>query len=83
MTKEQPAKTSAVGDYIAPSAPVHETPRSPGLTAQQLGTIYAQVLHNISVTRAAGMYTDHETQAMADAVRQFHELLSAALCERA
>jgi hypothetical protein len=46
------------------------------LTEEQLGNVYVQVLHNISV-RAVG--TDAERQAMGNAVREFYDLLTEAI----
>ena len=51
----------------------------PALTEQELGKIYVEVLHNISVSRATGIYTDSEAQRMADAVREFHDRLDDAI----
>ena len=54
---------------------VQPAPQS-ALTEEQLGNVYVQVLHNISV-RALG--TDAERQVMADAVREFYGLLTEAI----
>jgi hypothetical protein len=51
----------------------------PALTEQKLGKIYVEVLHNISVSRGTGMYTDNEAQRMADAVREFYDRLDDAI----
>ena len=60
--------------YKASQIAVQETsPQS--LTTQELEKVYAQVLHNISVVRRA-TYSDRKRQAMADAVREFYELLT-------
>jgi hypothetical protein len=66
----------AVDSYIASEIPA---PRSVGLTAQELGKVYVQVLHNISVPRATDIYSDSERQAMADAVRELYDRLSEAI----
>jgi hypothetical protein len=49
-----------------------------GLTEQEVGKVYAQVLHNTSVL-CRGVYTDSERQAMVDAVRGFYDLLTKAI----
>jgi hypothetical protein len=69
----------AVDGYAPSTIPANEILRSGGLTEQELGKMYVQVLHNISVTRAAGIYTDSERQAMADAVGEFYDLLHQAI----
>ena len=67
-------KAVAVDGYAVSTIPASGIPRIGGLTESELGKIYVEILHNISLTRAAGMYTDSERQAMADAVREFYEL---------
>ena len=54
----------------------------PALTEQELGEIYIEVLRNISVSRATGMYTDNEAQRLADAVREFYDRLDDAIHRR-
>ena len=60
----------AVDTYAASTIPV---PRNGGLTAEELGKVYVQVLHKISVSHSTGVYADSERQAMADAVREFYD----------
>jgi hypothetical protein len=54
-------------------------PPQGGLTEEQVGNVYVQVLHNMSL-RALG--TDAERQAMADAAREFYGLLTDAIRSR-
>jgi hypothetical protein len=58
---------------------VQPAPRSGVLTEEQLGNVYVQVLHNISVRAVS---TDAERQAMADAVREFYDLATDAIRPR-
>jgi hypothetical protein len=51
-------------------------PPSGGLTQKELARIYAQVLRNIC-TR--GPQSDAKRQAMADAVREFYDLITMAI----
>jgi hypothetical protein len=72
----------AVDGYTASQVPAQEIP-NPGLTEQELGQIYMAVQHNISVIRGVGVHTDKERQAMAVAVREFHNLLKTAIRAKA
>ena len=49
-------------------------PQRGGLTAEELGKVYVQVLHKISLSHSTGVYAYSERQAMADAVREFYDL---------
>lgn len=64
----------SVDTYTASEIAAQEIPK-PGLTEHELGQIYIAVQHNISVIRGMGVHTDKERQAMADAVREFYNLL--------
>ena len=66
--------------YKASEIAVQETSQQ-SLTRQELEKIYAQVLHNISVVRRA-TYSDRKRQAMADAVREFYDLLTEAIAAK-
>jgi hypothetical protein len=67
MTKAQPAPVAK---------------RNAGMTEEELGRTYAQVLHHISVN-GRGLYADSERQAMVDAVREFYGMLSEVLRAKA
>jgi hypothetical protein len=66
----------AVDGYTASHIPAEAMPPSDGLTEKKLARIYAQVLRNIC-TR--GPQSDAERQVMADAVREFYDLLTDAI----
>src|SRR5262249_2266927 len=66
----------AVDTYAASEIPAQEVPK-PGLREQELQRIYRAALHKISTSR--GNYTDKERQAMADAVKEFHNRLKEAI----
>jgi hypothetical protein len=66
----------AVDGYVASHIPAEAMPPSGGLTEKELARIYVQVLRNIC-TR--GPQSDAERQAMADAVREFYDLLTEAM----
>jgi hypothetical protein len=68
----------AVDTYMTSEIPSQEIPQ-PGLTERELGQIYMAVQHNISIIRGMGFYTDKTQQAMADAVREFHNMLKTAI----
>ena len=66
----------AVDGYTASHVPAEAMPSSGGLTEKELARVYVQVLRNIC-TR--GPQSDAERQAMADAVREFYDLLTEAI----
>ena len=70
----------AVDGYTASHIPAEAMPPCGGLTEKELARIYVQVLRTIS-TR--GPQADAERQAMADAVREFYDLLTDAMRTKA
>ena len=66
----------AVDGYTASHIPAEAMPPSGGLTEKELARIYVQVLRNIC-TR--GPKSDAKRQAMADAVREFYDLMTEAI----
>jgi hypothetical protein len=72
----------AVDNYTASQIPAQEIPK-PGLTEQELRQIYLAVQHNISLIGGMGVYTDEARHAMADAVREFHNMLKTAIHTKA
>lgn len=65
----------AVDTYRASEIPPQEIPK-PGLTEQELRQIYTTLQESIS---SMGSYTDKEGEAIADVVREFHDLLIEAI----
>lgn len=66
----------AVDTYKASEIPAQEISKT-GLTEQELRQIYMNVQHSISINR--GSCTDKEREAMADVLREFHDLLTEAI----
>jgi hypothetical protein len=69
----------AVDGYAASTIPASEIPHIIGLAESELGKVYVQVLHRISLTRVSTAYTDADRQAMTEAVREFYDLLTEAI----
>ena len=53
------------------------------LTEDEIGKVYAQVLHRIARTSSAGIHSAQESQSMADAVGDFYQLLTEAIGAKA